>query len=110
MGQRTMTTRQRRVISECVTTAARETCRFPLTAVQLSDLVHAVEDGTATDEQMEAAAVIAAFAPMSQPEVSSADWRVLSRALVRFEFDRFEPHPHWRDLAQHHLAVGAYRK
>lgn len=110
MGQRQMTQRQRRVISECVMTASRETSRFPLTAEQLSALVHAVEDGTATDEEMEAAAVISAFAPMAQPQVSSADWRILSRALTRFEFDHLEPHPHWRDLAQHHLSIGAYSK
>ena len=108
--QSQMTTRQRRVLAECVQTASRETCRFPLSAEQLSELVSAVEDGTASDEQMEAAAIIAAFAPFAQPEVSSADWRVLSRALNRFEFDRFEPHPYWPDLVRHHLAIGAYSK
>lgn len=108
--QRPMTTRQRRVLAECVRTASRETCRFPLTADQLRDLVNAVQAGTANSEEMEAAAVIAAFAPMAQPEVSSADWRILCRALDRFDFDHLEPHPYWRDLAQHHLAIGAYTR
>lgn len=105
-----MTSRQRRVIADCVTLASQENRRFPLSAAQLSELVSAVQDGTANDEQLEAAAVIAAFAPFAQPDVSSADWRVLSRALTRFEFDKLEPHPHWRDLAQHHLAIGAYQR
>jgi hypothetical protein len=104
------TSRQRRVLAGCVLTASKESRRFPLSAAQLSELVSAVNDGTANDEQLEAAAVIAAFAPFAQPEVSSAEWRVLSRALSRFKFDRFEPHPHWRDIAQHHLAIGAYAK
>lgn len=105
-----MTSRQRHVLAECVRTASRECSRFPLTAEQLSDLVGKVEDGTANGEEMEAAAVIAAFAPMAQPEVSSADWRILSRALNRFDFDHLEPHPHWRDLAQHHLSIGSYQR
>ena len=104
-----MTNRQRRVIADCVTLASKENRRFPLSDAQLSELVSAVQDGTANEEQLEAAAVIAAFAPFAQP-VSSADWRVLSRALRRYEFDKFEPHPHWRDLAQHHLAIGGYQR
>jgi hypothetical protein len=107
---RMMTTRQRRVIANCVRTAATENRRFPLTDEQLSDLVSAVESGNANEEQLEAAAIVAAFAPMSQPEVSSSDWRILSRALSRFDFDHLEPHPHWRGLVQHHLCIGAYAK
>ncbi len=109
MGQR-MTTRQRRVLAGCVNAAAQENGRFPLPADKLADLVRAVGDGSATDEQMEAAATIAAFAPHAQPDCSSADWHILSRALSRFEFNRLEPHPYWRDLVHHHLAIGAYSK
>lgn len=107
---RKFTERQRRVLADCVMTASKESRRFPLSDEQLSELVSAVENGTANAEQIEAAAVIAAFAPFAQPEVSSADWRVLSRALTRFEFDRLEPHPYWPDLVRHHLAIGSYAK
>jgi hypothetical protein len=79
-----------------------------LTADACRDLVNSVSDGTATDAEYEAAAIIAAYAPHAQPETSSRDWRVLRRALEHFDGDIHEAHPYWRDLVRHHLAIGAY--
>lgn len=105
-----LTRRQRTVVAGCVRAAAKENARFPLPAAELYALVKAVEDGTANDEEMEAAATIAAFAPMAQPDCSSRDWRVLTRALTHFGKDPADAHPYWRDIVQHHLSLGAYAK
>lgn len=105
-----LTTRQRRVLAECIRVASRENCRFPLLAADLSRFVSAVETGAANGEEMEAAVIIAAHAPHAQPETSSPDWRVLVRTVSKFNRDPTEAYPYWRDLVQHHLSIGAYAR
>lgn len=105
-----LTARQRRVLAECIRVASQENCRFPLPAADLSRFVSDVETGAATEEELEAAAIIAAHAPFAQPETSSRDWRVLVRTVSKFNRDPYEAYPYWRDLVQHHLSIGAYAK
>jgi hypothetical protein len=68
---------------------------FPLSIAETAALANDVELGFATDDQLHAAAVIAAHSPYAQPEIRGRDWRTYVTLLAEIGIDPWTADPAW---------------
>lgn len=69
---------------------------FPLSIVEAVALANDIELEMATDDQLFAAAQLAAHSPFAQPEVGSRDWRSYTTMLDRLGIDMMDGDPTWK--------------
>jgi hypothetical protein len=78
--------------------------RFPLSISEAAALANNIELHLAADDELMAAAVIAAHSPFGHPSVGGRDWRTYIAALGTLGLSIHDNCPEWRDLARDHLA------
>jgi hypothetical protein len=68
---------------------------FPLSIAEAAALANDVELEMAGDDQLHAAALIAAHSPYAQPEVKGRDWRTYVTMLAEIGIDPWAGDPAW---------------
>ena len=76
---------------------------FPLSIAEAAALANDVELGFATDDQLHAAALVAARSPYAQPEVRGRDWRTYVTLLAEVGIDPWAGDPAWREQVRDRL-------
>ncbi len=71
------------------------TVPFPLSIAEAAALANDVELEMAGDDQLHAAALIAAHSPYAQPEIRSRDWRTYVTMLAEIGIDPWTGDPAW---------------
>jgi hypothetical protein len=71
------------------------TATFPLSIAETAALANDVELGFATDNQLHAAALIAAHSPYAQPEIRGWDWHTYVTLLSGIGIDLWAADPTW---------------
>ena len=74
-----------------------------LSIAETTALANDVELGFATDNQLHAAALIAAHSPYAQPEVRGRDWRAYVTMLAEIGIDPWAGDPAWGREVRDHL-------
>ena len=70
---------------------------FPLSIAETAALANDVELDFATDDQLHAAALVAARSPYAQPEVRGRDWRTYVTLLAEVGIDPWVGDPTWKE-------------
>lgn len=78
-------------------------CDFPLSILEAASLANNIELEYATDDELYAAALIAAASPYGQPAVGSRDWRTYVAAMEVMGLFLDEDRPDWRQNVRNHL-------
>ena len=76
---------------------------FPLSVTEAAALANDIELELAGDDQVRAAALIAAHSPYAQPEVGSREWRSYAALLERLGIDTMAGDPGWRAAVRDRL-------
>jgi hypothetical protein len=70
---------------------------FPLSITEAVTLANDIELAMATDDQLYAAALVAAFSPFGQPEIKGRDWRAYTTMLDVVGVSWVDGTPTWKE-------------
>ena len=78
---------------------------FPLSIEEACALANDVELEMATDDEIRAAALIAAHAPFAQPGIGGPDWLSYTAMLDRLGIGILDCDPSWKSQVRHRLST-----